>query len=147
MSLVKWSPRGNLDVRDEINRLFGNFLPDFSWGGEAMEGSWVPKVDISETNGDLEVAAELPGLRRDDLSIRIENNVLTLKGKKQREEKKEGANYYRVERCCGDFTRSFALPSAVDTGKTKATFKDGVLTIVLPKTEEAKGKEIPIVVE
>jgi len=148
MALIKWRPRGSLfDVRDEVNRLFDSFLPDFPWRGDVLEGAWVPKVDISETNGDLVVAADLPGLNREDVSIRIENNVLTLKGEKKREEEKEGTNYYRVERCCGSFTRSFALPSTVDTNKVKAGFKDGVLTITLPKTEEAKGKEIPIAVE
>ena len=149
MALVKWRPREStlFDVRDEINRMFGSFLPDFPWRGDAWEGAWVPKVDISETKGELVVAAELPGMKRDDVSIRIENNVLTLKGEKQREEEKEGTNYYRVERCCGSFTRSFALPSTVDANKVKAGFKDGVLTITLPKTEEAKGKEIPIEAE
>ncbi|MCK5379986.1 MAG: Hsp20/alpha crystallin family protein, partial [Candidatus Latescibacteria bacterium] len=111
------------------------------------EGAWVPKVDISETNGDLVVAADLPGLNRDDVSIRIEDNVLTLKGEKKKEEEREGTNFYRVERCGGNFTRSFALPNTVDANKVKATFKDGVLTVTLPKTEEAKGKEIPIAVE
>ena len=147
MALVQWRPRGSLDVRDEINRVFGSFLPDFPWRGDDLEGAWVPKVDISETNGDLIVAADLPGLNRDDVSIRIENNVLTLKGEKKKEEEREGTNYYRVERCCGNFTRSFALPNTVDANKVKATFKDGVLTVTLPKTEEAKGKEIPIAVE
>lgn len=149
MALVKWRPReGNLfDIRNEINRLFDSFFPDFPWGGEAEAGSWAPRVDIAETNGELVVAAELPGMARDDVSIRIENNVLTLKGEKKHEEEKKGTNYHRIERSYGTFSRSFSLPSTVDTSKVKAAFKDGVLTITLPKTEEAKGKEIPIEVE
>jgi len=148
MALIKWRPRGSLfDVRDEVNRLFDGFLPDFPWRGDVAEGSWSPRVDISETNGELVVVAELPGLNRDDVAVRIENNVLTLKGEKKREDEKEGTNYYRIERCCGSFTRSFALPNTVDANKVKAAFRDGVLTITLPKTEEAKGKEIPIEVE
>ena len=147
MALVQWRPRGSLDVRDEINRVFGSFLPDFPWRGDELEGAWVPTVDISETKGDLIVVADLPGLKRDDVSIHIENNVLTLKGEKKREEEKEGTNYYRVERCSGKFTRSFALPNTVDANKVKATFKDGVLTVTLAKTEVAKGKQIPIEAE
>ena len=148
MALARWRPRGSLfDVRNEADRLFDTLLPDAPWRGDVPGGSWAPSVDISEANGELVVAAELPGLNRDDVSIRIENNVLTLKGEKNKEEEKEGTNYYRVERRCGNFTRSFALPNTVDANKVKAAFKDGVLTITLPKTEEAKGKEIPIEVE
>ena len=148
MALVKWRPRGSLfDVRDEVNRLFDGFLPDFPWRGETEAGSWVPRVDIAETNGELVVAAELPGLTRDDVSIRIENNVLTLKGEKKQEEEEKATNYHRIERSYGAFSRSFSLPSTVDASKVRAAFRDGVLTITLPKTEEAKGKEIPIEVE
>ena len=148
MALVKWRPRGSLfDVRGEVNRLFDSFLPDFPWRGDVLEGSWIPKVDISETNGELAVAAELPGLNRDDVSIRIENNVLTLKGEKKQEEENKATNYHRIERNYGAFSRSFSLPSTVDASKVRAAFRDGVLTITLPKTEEAKGKEIPIEVE
>jgi len=107
----------------------------------------IPRVDIAETNGELVVAAELPGLTRDDVSIRIENNVLTLKGEKKQEEEEKATNYHRIERSYGAFSRSFSLPSTVDASKVRAGFKDGVLTITLPKTEEAKGKEIPIEVE
>ena len=144
MALVQWRPRGSLDIRDEINRLFGGFLSDFPWRGDELEGAWFPKVDISETKNDLVVTADLPGLKLDDVSIHIENNVLTLKGEKKKEEEKEGTNYYRVERWSGKFTRSFALPDTVDANKVKATFKDGVLTVTLAKTEAAKGKRIPI---
>jgi len=96
MALVQWRPRGSLDIRDEINRLFGGFLSDFPWRGDELEGAWFPKVDISETKNDLVVTADLPGLKLDDVSIHIENNVLTLKGEKKKEEEKEGTNYYRV---------------------------------------------------
>ena len=144
MALVQWRPRGSLDIRDEINRLFGGFLPDFPWRGDELEGAWFPKVDISETKNDLVVTADLPGLKLDDVSIHIENDVLTLKGERKKEEEKEGTNYYRVERWSGKFTRSFALPDTVDANKVKATFKDGVLTVTLAKTEAAKGKRIPI---
>ena len=145
MALVRWKPRESLfDVRDEFDRLFDRFLPDFPWRGDVLEGAWAPRVDIAETNGELKVVAELPGMKRNDVSVRIENNVLTLKGEKKQEEEKKGTNYYRIERRYGTFTRSFALPNTVDTNKVKAAFKDGVLTITLPKTEEAKGKEVSI---
>ena len=149
MALVKWRPRESslFDIRNEISRMFDSFFLDFPWRSEAEAGSWAPRVDIAETNGELVVAAELPGLTRSDVSIRIENNVLTLKGEKKQEEEKKGTNYHRIERSYGAFNRSFSLPSTVDTNKVKAAFKDGVLTITLPKTEEAKGKEIPIEVE
>ena len=145
MALVRWKPRESLfDVRDEIDRLCDSFLPGLPWRSEAAEGSWSPRVDISEPNGKLVVTAELPGLNRDEVLVRIENNVLTLKGEKKQEEEKQGTNYYRIERRYGTFTRSFALPNTVDTNKVKAAFKDGVLTVTLPKTDVAKGKEVSI---
>ena len=107
-------------------------------------GAWAPAVDIYEKGTDVVLKAELPGLDPKDVDIRIENNVLTLKGERKIEDEIKQENYHRVERAYGGFTRSFTLPSTVDTTNVKADYKDGVLRITLPKREEAKPKQIQV---
>ena len=105
---------------------------------QARAGAWMPAVSVSETNGELVLTAELPGLDEDDISIELENNVLTVSGEKrsEREEKKEKSRW--VERSYGRFTRSFTLPADADPGRIEASFKEGVLTVSIAKTEETK---------
>lgn len=103
-----------------------------------------PMVDIFEEGEDLVVKAELPGLEREDINVTLADDVLTISGEKKREEKVEEKNYYRLERSSGSFSRSFRLPVEVQADKVKATFKGGVLEMRMPKTEEAKEKEIKI---
>ena len=107
-------------------------------------GAWAPAVDIYEKASDVVLKAELPGVDPKDVDIRIENNVLTLKGERKLEGDVKRESYHRVERSYGSFTRSFTLPSTVDTSSVKADYKDGVLRITLPKREEAKPKQIQI---
>ena len=111
-----------------------------------MSGTWAPAVDIYEQNGNLVLQAEVPGLDPKDVDVRVENNVLTLRGERKLEQNVNKDNYHRVERSYGSFSRSLTLPFAVDPDKAKATFKNGVLSISLPKPPEvqAKAKKIAI---
>jgi len=128
------------------------FYADFDrWAEEAAktltqtaEGTWHPKVDVSENENAYVLKAELPGVNKEDIKIDINNNALTLKGEKKFEEKTEKENHVRVERSYGSFSRTFALSDKVDTENVKASYKDGVLEITLPKKEEAKPREVKV---
>ncbi len=101
----------------------------------------IPSVDIFEEGDNMVVKAELPGIKKEDIDVSMTDNVISISGEKKREEKVERKNYYREERSYGSFTRSFRLPAEVQTDKAKASFKEGVLEIRIPKTEEAKKRE------
>lgn len=118
--------------------------PEIRWP-EEIEIS--PSVDIFEEKDEVIVKAELPGMTKDDINVNITENTLTISGEKKKEEKVEKKDYYHIERSFGSFSRSFRLPAEVQTEKTKATFKNGVLEIRVPKTEEAKKKEIKVKIE
>ena len=106
-----------------------------------------PKVDIFEEGDNFVVKAEIPGMKKEDIEVNLTDDMVTISGEKKHEEKVEKKDYYRLERSYGSFTRSFRLPKEVQTDKAKATFKDGVLEVKVPKTEEAKKKEKKITVE
>src|SRR5436189_876875 len=106
--------------------------------------AWVPPCDIFETDKELVMKFELPEVKKEEVDVTLENNVLTLRGERKFEEKTDRENYHRVERHYGEFMRSFTLPAFVDAGKIKAEFKDGVLTVTLPKNDEAKPKQIDV---
>ena len=145
MTLVRWSPfRDVLNIQDEMNRLFNTFFARTPERRDAGTFSWSPLVDILETDGEIKVVAEVPGMKREDIKISVQDNVLTLKGEKKLEKEEKEKNFHRVERAHGAFERSFSLPASVQTDKVKASYKDGVLTIALPKSEETKPKEIAI---
>jgi len=120
------------------------FYADFDKLANEAEGTWHPSVDISENENAFVLKAELPGVNREDINIDINHKTLTLKGEKKFEEKTEKENYVRVERSYGSFSRTFALSDKVDTENVKASYKDGVLEVTLPKKEEAKPKEIKV---
>ena len=149
MSLMKWRPgRDITSIRDEMNRLFDDFfsfLPERKRG--LMEGEWAPTMDIAETDENIVVTAELPGVKQDDVEITVVNDVITLKGEKKEEKEIKKENYHRIERSYGSFMRSANLPTGVQADKAKASYKDGVLTVTIPKVEEAKPKTIKINVE
>jgi len=150
MSLIKWRPERDLiSIREEMNRLFDDFFS--SWlpvrRRGLLEGEWSPSVDIAETDENIVVKAELPGIKQDDVDITITNDVLTLKGEKKEEKEIKRENYHRIERSYGGFQRSISLPTGVQADKAKASYRDGVLTITVPKVEEAKPKSIKINVE
>jgi HSP20 family protein len=148
MALVRWRPLGDfVDIRDEIDRLFDTFLPAKSEAEYPVTTAWVPRVDVAETDNEVVVTTELPGVERKDVKLSVEDNVLTIGGEKKQENETKEKNYHCVERRYGTFSRSFTLPTRIQADKVKATFKDGILTMKLPKAEEAKTKEIPIEIQ
>ncbi|MCK4417815.1 MAG: Hsp20/alpha crystallin family protein [Candidatus Latescibacteria bacterium] len=148
MALVRWRPLGDfVDVRDEIDRLFDTFLPVKFKAEYPVTAAWAPRVDVAETDNEVIVTTELPGVERKDVKLSVEDNVLTIGGEKKQEKETKEKNYHCVERRYGTFSRSFTLPTRIQADKVKATFKDGILIIKLPKVEEAKTKEIPIEIQ
>ena len=151
MAIVRWEPfRDMVSIQDRMNRLFDEaFRSAPRTGAEddwALGGSWAPVVDIYEQGGDIVLKAELPGVDPKDTDIRVENNTLTLRGERKLDDEIKRESYHRVERAYGTFSRSFTLPSVVDTEKIKAEYRDGVLRVILPKREEAKPKQITVTV-
>jgi HSP20 family protein len=143
MALIRWSPRRDLvTLRDAMDTVWEDF---FGRSRESAAATWSPDLDISETKDHYVVAVEAPGLAKEDIRISLQDNALVVKGEKRQEETKEGVNYHRCERCWGSFQRAFTLPSPVQADKVGAVYKDGVLTITVPKAEEAKAREIPVV--
>lgn len=130
------------EISEMQNRL-RHLLP-FSMPVFAEPLGWAPAVDVSESDGELVVTAELPGMRREDVHIELSDGVLTLRGEKKEETEREEKEMHVYERSFGSFRRSFTLPSAVDEAKVTAEFKDGILKVTLPKVEKAKGREIAI---
>jgi len=138
-----WRDFGSL--QDRINRLFDDTLRGTAEGDEQlMRGAWAPAVDIHESEEGFSVTADLPGVNKEDIKIDLKNNTLTISGEKKFEEKTPKENYIRIERSYGKFVRSFSMPNNIDSGKIKATFKDGTLELIIPKKEEAKPKQITI---
>lgn len=145
MSIIKYDPFRELrSLQDEMNRLFMTNIPRSVAQEDLASGGWSPSVDIYESENEIILEAELPGMKRDDFEVSIENNVITLKGKREFEKKEEGDNYHRVERSYGAFTRSFSLPRTVSAENTTADFRNGVLKVTLPKREEAKARRIEV---
>ncbi|HKX84283.1 MAG TPA: Hsp20/alpha crystallin family protein, partial [Pyrinomonadaceae bacterium] len=145
MNLVKYDPFRELrTIQDEMTRLFTGLAPVGLDRDEVRYGAWNPSVDIYEEKDHLVMEAELPGLKRDDFELTIENNTVTLKGDRKFEKKTEGDSYHRVERSFGSFTRSFTLPQNVTADGAKADFEDGVLRVTFPKREESKARKIEI---
>lgn len=144
MEIMPYRPFGFAGrFRRDMDDLFRRFLSEMP-GAEFEMGEWVPSADISETDGEIKVKAELPGLDAKDIDISIHGDVLTIKGEKRREEEKKEAGYYSSERYFGAFQRSFRLPAEVAGDKVGAVFKNGVLSVTLPKIEERKKKRIEI---
>ncbi len=145
MALVRWEPlRDLISFQERMNRLFDDAFQRKGELSPMVKGDWSPAVDVFETKEAIELRAELPGLSASDVDISLENDVLTLSGERSMSKEVKDENYHRVERSYGSFTRSFALPRRVHKDKIKATFKDGVLHVTLPKAEEAKPKQIKI---
>ena len=144
MNVVRFDPFQQVNrLQERVNRLFSDA---FYQPQEETDfyGVWSPVVDIYETENDLVLKAEMPGLKPENVDIRIENNTLTLKGERKFEEVVKKENYHRMERSYGTFIRSFTLPRTVEQEKVCAEFKEGVLTVSLPKKEETKPKQISI---
>jgi HSP20 family protein len=146
MALVRWEPVRELNsLQSEMNRLFNTFFDTPTPGGNGGGvRRWVPSMDLVETDEHFVLRADLPGLSEGDVSIELEDNVLTVAGerKAEHEEKKEG--FYRMERSFGQFRRSLTLPEGVDADGIAATFDKGVLEIRIPKPEERKPRRVAI---
>lgn len=142
-TLNRWEPfRGAATLQQQINRLLGSALEHS--GDESNLTSWAPAVDIYETEQELVVKADLPDVDPKDLDIRVENNVLTIRGERKFEKKVTEDSYLRVERAYGAFSRSFSLANTVNSEAIKADYQNGVLTLMVPKREEAKPKQIKV---
>ena len=142
-SMTRWTPATL--ARDPFFRVFDSlFNQDLLPSEEVSNRTWMPPVDIQETADSYRLTAELPGLTKEDINITLENNVLRLTGERkfEKDAKKEG--YHRIERTYGAFSRAFTLPSQVNHDKVEAAFENGVLTITVPKAEQAKPRKISI---
>ena len=141
-ALSNWSRFDRLsDLRNEVNRLF-----DFSWPSRESGpfDGWSPALDVFDNKDNFVVKAELPGLKKEEINLSLHDGVLTLSGERKSEQKSGEGQTFRSERYFGKFERSVTLPAAVDAAKVTATYQDGVLTVELPKAEEAKPKQIQV---
>jgi HSP20 family protein len=134
--------RGASSLQEQINRAFHDVVGHA--GEESNLTPWAPSVDIYETENELVVKADLPDVNPQNLDIRVENNVLTIRGERKFESKVNEDNYLRIERAYGSFSRSFSLANSVKTEAIRADYQNGVLTLSLPKREEAKPKQIKV---
>ena len=145
--ITPWRPFEFDRIRREMDRLWDSFLEGRPVRRVEEDKEWLPSVDVSETKNDLVVKAELPGMDPKVIDISLNNGILTIKGEKKQEKEEKDENYHFIERSYGSFTRSVRLPREVQSNKIVASFKNGVLRVTLPKSEEAKKKEIKIKVE
>jgi len=142
--LSAWSPfRDLVSMQREVGRLFDGLFSDVEANGN-YAASWSPRADVSEDSESYVIKAELPGVIKNDVKITLHENVLTITGEKKQEKEEKDRNFHRIERSYGSFERSFSLPNGVKTEKIDAAYKDGVLTVTLPKVEAAKPKEIEV---
>ncbi|MCK4838333.1 MAG: Hsp20/alpha crystallin family protein [Desulfobulbaceae bacterium] len=146
MELTKWEPFR------EMEDVFERFSRPLGWhhrfGQElARPGNWVPCVDISETDKEFVIKAEIPDISKEEVKVTVENGVLSFRGERKQEKEEKGKKFHRIERYYGSFCRSFSLPDNVDESKIDASFKDGMLELTIPKTETKKPKSIEVVVK
>ncbi len=155
MAIVRWNPTRELatfptdilSMQREINRMFDDFFRSDRDESSLFAPTWRPAVDIVEEDNAYVAKVELPGINKDDVKITMQDNVLTIRGEKKEEKKGKEENLHRVERYYGSFQRSFTLPTSVKSDKIEAEYKDGILTITMPKAEEAKPKQIEVKVK
>jgi len=140
--LSKWEPfRDMLSLRADMDRLFKSLFGEVP---EEREGFWAPVMDIEEDNDNIMVKAEIPGMKKEDIKVSVRNNVLMISGERKQEKEIKNKTYHRIERYYGKFSRTIALPSEVETDKIKASYKDGVLMVILPKPESKKPQQIDV---
>lgn len=159
MTLIRWKPTNDLaswtpmadlstdlfSMQGELNRIFDRFFNHGAADDNDLRASaWYPSVDVTERDDAYILKAELPGVSKSDVKITLKDNLLTIHGEKKKESEEKDKNYFRTERHYGTFQRTFTLPSKVRGEKIEANFIDGVLTIEIPKAEEAKPKEIEV---
>jgi HSP20 family protein len=143
-SLMPWT--GMMGLKTEMDRLFDRFF-DPRWEEVPALSEWAPRLDMSETKDAFVVKAEVPGMDPGDIQVSLQENLLTIKGEKKQEKEEKDERYHRIERTYGAFTRTVRLPVTVDGSKVDAKFKNGLLTVTLPKAPGAKGTAIPVKAE
>jgi len=142
--LNAWQGVGRLtDLRDEIDRLFESPLAELTRTSQLLSG-WTPAIDLFEDKDNFILRAELPGMKKEDIDLSLHDGSLSISGERQSEDKYQDAEVYRAERFFGRFQRTISVPAPVSADKIKAQYKDGILTVTLPKTEEAKPKHIEV---
>jgi HSP20 family protein len=145
MAIVRWEPfRDLVTSQDRFNRLFNESFSRLFGEEDGALRNWTPAVDIFENDNNIVLKAELPGVDPKDVEVRVEDSTLYLKGERKFEKEVREDNYHRIERSYGSFARTFALPGTIDSDKVQAEYKDGLLTLTIPKREEAKPKTIKI---
>jgi HSP20 family protein len=142
MALVKWEPFSELEeIQSRLNRFFGSTRA----GDEAIAvADWSPAMDVQETSHEYAIKADLPDVKKDDVKVTLEHGVLAIEGERRFEKEEKDKKFHRIERSYGKFVRRFALPTEVDAAKVKAEFKDGVLSVVLPKSANAVAQTIDV---
>lgn len=146
MQLTKWDPFREMEDN------FDRFSKSLGWPRRGRQerlvtGEWAPRVDITETEKEFSIKAEIPDVKKEDVKISVDNGVLTLTGERKQEKEEKGKKFHRVERFYGSFSRSFALPENTDESKIKASFKDGMLSLSIPKTKKSKPKGIEVKID
>ncbi len=153
MAITRWNPATDITrdldtMQKRMNRLFNDFFSGREGDGDNLIlGSWNPAVDVVEHDDSYVIEAELPGMNKNDIKISVTNDVLTIQGEKKVEKEDKKKNFHRTERSYGSFSRTFSLPGNVKADKVEAEFNNGVLTVKVPKSEEAKPKQIDVKVK
>lgn len=147
MSIVQWDPFRELEeMSNRLNRLFGRSLP--ARAGDDKNAmtmiDWAPSVDIAETPEEYQIKAELPEVKKEDVKVSVDNGVLRIEGERKQEKEEKGKKWHRVERSYGSFMRTFTVPDNADSAKIAAEFKNGVLSVHLPKSASAKPKSVEV---
>lgn len=147
MAITKWDPfRDIMVLRDRMNRLFEDLVSSPKYEeSDIIQSTWSPAVDIYETENELVLTAELPGVEEKDVEIKVEDNTLSLRGERKFEKETREENYHRIERAYGSFYRSFSLPNYVDQEKISAEYENGLLKVHMPKKPEVKPRKVKIV--
>jgi HSP20 family protein len=146
MAIIRWDPfRDMITLREKMNRMFEDVFTGRTEEGKDLTAStWAPSVDIFETEKELVLTAEVPGIDEKDIEIKIEENTLSLKGERKFEKETKEENYHRIERSYGSFYRAFTLPNSIDPEKIRATHENGVLKITMPKRDELQPRKVKI---
>lgn len=148
MAIVRWDPARDIDsLQGDVNRLFDSFFGRRDVAQAGAGRRWVPAMDLAETDDQLVLRADLPGLERGDIEIEVKDNVLTISGERKAEHERKGEGFHRIERSFGRFSRSLGLPRGIDAKSVTASFDNGVLEVRMPKPEERKATRIEIATE
>ena len=145
MAIIRWDPfRDMVTLREKMNRMFEDVFSGRPEDRELQAGTWTPSVDIFETENELVLTAEIPGIDEKDVEIKVEDNTLSIKGERKFEKETKEENFHRIERSYGSFYRAFTLPSSVDSERIQAEQENGVLKISMPKRQELKPRTVKI---